>query len=385
MTLLNSGSLNSAPLNSGESMTGFSETLSESISYLTLTRIMDIIYDSLNVQGAQTNEHSLIHIIIESLTNTDGSNTSAIFNNIEVDGFSLIDYINISYSLEVTESLSYSQTLSYIVGIVINVSDAISTLDEGMSRVIFKDTLVDLISLLDLSSKALSEGIIDTVSYISSLDHLYTAIAHVTSSLSLLDGTSAFIVIPLSVTSDILVNSAITNSALFRESINNGIVLQIPDGLVNSKYLAYLLSPETNSVSTYTNYNFNGCTKFGYKYLFYNKTGLYEHGGTTDSGSPILSEIETVAFNFNTSNLKQVPAIYLGVDSTDKVILKVRVDGKAEVHYQLNKFTNNLMTQKIDIGKGLIGRYFQFELLTEASEFNMESIEFYPLEIRRKL
>ena len=83
--------------------------------------------------------------------------------------------------------------------------------------------------------------------------------------------------------------------------------------------------------------------------------------------------------------MKQVPAIYLGVDSTDKVILKVRVDGKAEVHYQLNKFTNNLMTQKIDIGKGLIGRYFQFELLTEASEFNMESIEFYPLEIRRKL
>ena len=43
------------------------------------------------------------------------------------------------------------------------------------------------------------------------------------------------------------------------------------------------------------------------------------------------------------------------------------------------------MTQKVDIGKGLIGRYFQFELITQASEFNLEAIEFMPLEIRRKL
>ncbi len=63
----------------------------------------------------------------------------------------------------------------------------------------------------------------------------------------------------------------------------------------------------------------------------------------------------------------------------------IGVDGRKEAVYKLNKRTDNLQTQKFPLSKGLIGRYFQFELVTNANTFNLESIEFYPLIIKRKL
>lgn len=333
---------------------------------------------------ATSQDSSILCTFLDELKVNKTLISSANSKNYLLEYISSLDNILCNFYGSVTEMYAISSTL-------LNIKDQIQLIESSIEAVsllshdtIFKESIVNIVRLIASLDKALYSEVLDQIVISDMISLLYSLYNKILESAILSDILSKEYATFLAIEEESLFDD-FTNSKLTAEAIaSNSLIFSIKDEKSN-KYLAYLLSPETNSVSTYNNYNFNGCTKFGYKYLFYNRTGLYEYGGATDNGSPILSEIETVAFNFNTSNLKQVPSIYLGVDSTDKVILKVRVDGKAEVHYQLNKFTNNLMTQKIDIGKGLIGRYFQFELITEASEFNMESIEFYPLEIRRKL
>jgi hypothetical protein len=198
--------------------------------------------------------------------------------------------------------------------------------------------------------------------------------------------SSTNLLIKIGIISDNLeLNSSFTSIEHILETLEDGFVISIPGSLIPDTYLAYLLNAETNSVSKYTNYNFTSCTKFGSKYLFGNSTGLYEYGGTSDDGEKITAHLKTVAYNFGTSNLKQVPDIYLGGTNSDKMIVKVSVDNKASVYYRLNRKIDNLSTQRIQLGKGLIGRYFQFELITDSIDLDLEALEFYPIVLKRKI
>lgn len=359
--------------------------ITDLINTITLSKTVDILIDAISVLSSEYNTHSLIHIIEEAITNSGFTNSSLLCYNDIVNSLSALDANALVWKDTVSEGVLIAASIEDIINKIVIVLENINAEGVTIDTAVLFSTLSELLVLVDSLEKSLKEEVIDNVFLSVSLNNLYKAVTllidTIIASESLSSSFSIFYLIKESLDTATL---SFTN-ALLNEIVEVPLIFTIPEADTSSKYLAYLLSPETSSVSTYSNYNFNGCTRFGYKYLFYNRTGLYEYGGYLDDGDKVRSEIETVAFNFQTSNLKQVPAVYLGVDSTDSVIIKVRVDGKAEVHYKLNKFTNNLMTQKIDIGKGLIGRYFQFEVITEASEFNMESIEFYPLEIRRKL
>lgn len=382
MSLLNSGSLNSTPLNQGVS--AIDVTISENILSSSILKLIDVILESLNIQSLNNNTHSLIHLVEEQVDLFADINSKAVNNNSLSDVISLLADTNISFSDVIPENLAFTDSPSLTLKVLLELLEHLRINEIQIDSAIYKNTLSDLLTLTSSSYIGLLESIVEPLVLQSTLNTLYKAIASIVETLGILESSSLSLSLFVETTDEVVIEDSESNKAILQSLIDSRIIFKNPTE-PNSTYLAYLLSPETSSVSNYSNYNFNGCTRFGYKYLFYNRTGLYEYGGHLDDGDKVRSEIETIAFNFQTSNLKQVPAVYLGVDSTDSVILKVRVDGKAEVHYKLNKFTNNLMTQKIDIGKGLIGRYFQFEVITEASEFNMESIEFYPLEIRRKL
>lgn len=367
-------------------MATYSNTNSETITSSTTDSTRFLPKSTISDTIIKTTPLSYLQIfnILESIVLPSPAQSSSSFNNNIVDYFQILNYIFVTYEEELLNSitaLDHNESLFRKTNSVLEVIINNSTTVDNTVRFTIVNNLLKIADFLD---RAIPADISETLNITSTLPLLYKAMSSIIDTLVVEEDALIFIILSENVSSGILTSSSSVPVGILESFCNSSIFLKFSDKS-GSSYLAYLLSPETNSVSTYTNYNFNGCTKFGYKYLFYNRTGLYEHGGNTDNGSAIRSEMETVAFNFKTSNLKQVPSVYLGIDSSDKVILKVRVDGKAEVHYQLNKFTNNLMTQKIDIGKGLIGRYFQFELITEASEFNMESIEFYPLEIRRKL
>ena len=385
--MLNSYQLNSTQINgtsSGTTIESVTTTEVVSTSDVTLgTPIAPVTSIVTLLDLSEASEYKLSNIL-EYIDCNSNASTYSLFKNTCLDSVSVIEFNNLLFVAVSTDTINLVNSTSYLYTILSNVIDSIRLEATEYNTSSLKEGLTSQITLLDSLVKFFKENINDVLQTNFTVGNIVSNLEALISSLVLSDGIlqSASIVICQKSTASILSN--LNSSSIFSYLINEEMLLKVPlDG--TSRYVTFLLSPETNSVSNYNNYNFISSTKFGNKYLFSNSSGLYEHGGSTDDGDSIRAEIETVAFNFNSSNLKQVPSIYLGVSSDSTVILKVKVDGKGEAIYKLNRRTNNLQTQKMDIGKGLIGRYFQFELITSAPTFNLESIDFYPIEIKRKI
>lgn len=184
---------------------------------------------------------------------------------------------------------------------------------------------------------------------------------------------------------DLSVQDSISSTGIFQalieEDISFGLVVTV-DGVV---YEGWLMNPETFAVWNYSNYNFNSITRFGEKYLLANENGLYEMEDKFDDGEAIIAKIKTASMDFGTSGLKQISELILGVVNSGKLVLKVTVDGQQTVYYELKPGTRNLENQRVKIGKGLHGRYWQFELITsDNSDFDLDSFEVLPFVFGRR-
>jgi hypothetical protein len=348
---------------SGINLTVITDTISfsELLTYIEITSLVDSI-----------------------ICNDSLSSKNTVANSIN-EYFIIVDFIFIKYILSISESIVYTENLVGIIKQIENIIESIITTDNASAKSILISNILDLLSIIDNLyhgiDKTISESVVinDIISQLQKFINILTESINISSTdIIIYQGIERLL-------SSLNISESENNIIKVNNIINESFIISIPTASGQDNYLAYLLSPETNSITNYNNYNFKGCTKFNSKYLFYNNTGLYEYGGTTDSGELIEAHLTTAAFNFGSTNLKQVPSVYLGTSNSDKVYLKVSIDGKANCLYTLNKKTTGLQTQKVDIGKGIIGRYFQFELITKADTFDLESIDFYPIELKRKL
>ena len=181
-------------------------------------------------------------------------------------------------------------------------------------------------------------------------------------------------------------DDAISSSSILHALLQDSSIFSVSFGIDATQYTGWVMNPENYAITNYTNHPFNSSTSFNNNTLFAGETGLYLLGGTTDDTTTINAKLKTAAMSFGTSNLKQVPEVLLGVDNSGKVILIANVDGKYTTTYELIPSSDGLSTQQIKIGKGLYGRYWQFELQTkDNSTFDLDSFEFLPVSFGRKI
>jgi hypothetical protein len=325
-------------------------------------------------------------IILQELISTLTSPSSQInAKSTIVDGFNLLDNIRILLNGIVAEGIGVHDATTSLLIQIGEVIESLIVISQLTNTSIIYSTILEVVSILDavLFNKLLtiSEGI----GIYETLSSLQAFLNTILDTLTLSDTLGNTIVRIGFVSDSLKLSSAFTTFGHYINNVSDSFVISIGGPTGSDTYLAYLLNPETNSVSTYSNYSFTCSTSFNGKYLLGNSSGLYEYGGTLDDATLIEARLKTVAYNFGTSNLKQVPDMYIGGVSSDKMIIKVNVDNKASVYYSINNRIPNLHTQRIKFGKGLIGRYFQFELITNSTDTDLESIEFYPIVLQRKL
>lgn len=368
--------------------------------------INDNIINNLMINGEPppSEEGLILESVLDSMDFTEGLSYSELANIIEEINMLLNIQTNQNTSDSVSELLNIIDSQYIILDEISNdlltlsedsvpvINQIIFLLDDiRMSEVWFNNSSIvvdinELIDILDNVSYGILKTILETLNISDTLSQLITAITNINDGiiLSFSNAPSSLYLHIIEDEMDML--ETIDNFTIFNSLLSDNFILTIEDSKGDDTYSSYLLSPETFSVSTYSNYNFTGSCKFNDEYLFINENGLYRYGGTLDDSEIIQAEIETAALSFGTSNLKQIPNFYMGLSNSNKIVLKVSVDGQATVYYKLNKKTDHLQSQLIKIGKGLIGRYFQFELITQDNtQFELESLEFTPITLKRKL
>jgi hypothetical protein len=147
----------------------------------------------------------------------------------------------------------------------------------------------------------------------------------------------------------------------------------------------WVVNLESGASSVYEQYGFNSFfTRNGVNYGVAHD-GIYRLDGELDQGELIQSIAQLPKTDMGDSRIKNVPQVYAGIASGNRMILKVEADGKT-YYYDAQGSNETMTNQRFKLGRGLEGRYWTFTLLNhDGCDFELDTIEFEPLAHQRRL
>lgn len=140
----------------------------------------------------------------------------------------------------------------------------------------------------------------------------------------------------------------------------------------------WCMNLDRGATTQYVGFAFNSFAgEYGLK-----SDGLYALSGGVGSDAVIgLGK-----HNFDSEALKHLPAVYLGVDAAEPMVLVVSLPNEVNHSYTARSSGEDLQIQRIDPGKGLRANWYDLSLYnTEGSDFTLASVSFAPVASGRRI
>lgn len=161
-----------------------------------------------------------------------------------------------------------------------------------------------------------------------------------------------------------------------------------------SQVLVLVTNLTTKAVTMYLSYPFNSYAKIGEHYYAAGDGGFYQIESAATDGdfdgtalNPIDATFRFGESNFKSEMQKRVSDCYAALRSEGDVTVRVYVDENDPYEYTLS--TNNASTLKqyrVPIGKGLKGKYWQFEVENNAGgNFDFDTINIAAVPLSRRI
>ena len=367
--------------------TTFMETVTSTLSLSTSDATglnVFVIVENFEFQNLVTSALSDIEVL-STLMLTGQLSSVATVSDTVLEYLSLVESVLLVYQNTVNSGLTFSSSVLEIPTLLQDIQEILSITSTQVNNPILQSVVNSLITINGILTTGSTEILNSSLVISSIISDIARLKNIVTSNLTVSETVDKTVVLLTVLESEIDLSEVVNTTAILKELLSSTFTISLVDPNSDFGYATYLFSPESSSVTEYSNYNFVGYTSHKGKYLMINSTGLYEYGGDKDNGADVVYDVLFSATTFNTSALKSIPNVYLGTSLTGQLYMKVRVDGKGEFTYRVNKYTDGLETIKVDIGRGLIGRYFQFELIGSGDIFDLDSIEFTPINLSRKI
>lgn len=179
---------------------------------------------------------------------------------------------------------------------------------------------------------------------------------------------------------DFAVTSALT-AAFSAHSTSGAWFRSITDEVVET----WVINTDTGAVSRYEGYEFNSFAEIGQDYYGMKEDGLYlldKGDGVVESD--VFAAVSLGKQTFGTSARKRISNVYVSGRSETRMQLRV-LAGDEEYVYAARASAENMQTQRIDTGKGLVANYLEFDLINEGGEFEVGSIEFAVVPTNRRI
>ena len=148
---------------------------------------------------------------------------------------------------------------------------------------------------------------------------------------------------------------------------------------------AWVLNWDSSASVRYENYDFTSFAKIGDRYYGVKPDGIYLLEGDDDDGVNIRASASFGKLDFGTPNKKRVPHAYIGVSSGGTMYLRVTANGQTFT-YAARRADSDMRTQRVDLGKGLMASYMEFELYNhDGCDFELNSVDFAFVELTRRI
>ena len=170
---------------------------------------------------------------------------------------------------------------------------------------------------------------------------------------------------------------------LFNPTIIDGVEISAGYVAPDGTFTTWAMNTRTGAVTEYDNFVFNSFAQIGNVALGASSDGLYELLGDNDEGTDIVARIRSGFMQFGGTKLSRLKAAYIAMRGEGEVLLKIEEAGSKTYVYRVD--TRDMRSTKVHMGKGQRARYFAFELVSDGQDFDLDTIEFVPIVVQRRV
>lgn len=266
------------------------------------------------------------------------------------------------------------------------------------------NTVIDRVALADAQHAAFIQAIFDLMRYDDAYATLTQALQALSDGMSLYDlatlvytaGLLDVFIASGTLTSTAQITALLSDSFVFDETadaksqilaaINDGLYIHVTLTTGQDTYTAWVMTPETKALRSYSNWPFNSYAQLDGMALAAGPLGVYRLGGKTDAGAAIMARVRSGLLNFGSMRLKRIDRAYLGYTSSGTLCLRVcalsETGDKTEYTYKMIAQPSVAPVEgRIPVGRGPRSVYWSFEICNDAtgSDFELHDISVLPM------
>lgn len=140
-------------------------------------------------------------------------------------------------------------------------------------------------------------------------------------------------------------------------------------------YRGVVINTKNMSVTEYEGFEFNSLASVGNVSLAANENGIHVLRGSRMSGGPVDSRILSGLMDFGKDVLTVPKDVWLSMRADGQLTLTVRTEEGEEYSYPVPGLKDALHEERVKLGRGLKGRFFDFALENiEGADFDLSKI-----------
>ena len=292
-------------------------------------------------------------------------------NQIVADSANGTDGLNLGAALALVDIANATQTQASTYNSVMLVAELIATLE----------------SFNSVASQDITEAGVLTDSYVRRVEALVAMIE----AAQVVDTNTALVhVMQLSADSVDSATNISSAGSLLNALLNDAALATIRLNIGGEMFTGWVLNADTLAPSEYqfADLQFNSACKHGTRYLMAADDGIYEF--TTDTGvESVMTYIKTGKTDFGSDLKKRIVNSYMVYSASGQMVLKVTTSEFGNLvtrNYRMPpQAADTTDARRIDIGKGIKSRYWQFEVVGDGVDCDIDEIGMLPVVLSRRI
>lgn len=282
----------------------------------------------------------------------------------------------------VSDQINISRSLTVRTAVVL--IERLGLADTLLAAAKYRQTVAETLRLADTLARFVNGSLADGLGIMDALLGRALARGVLAEAIGIVETVTPRLLLSVVAPEGVRITEAQALKMLFRPTLAEGIEIGALYLSPGGGLTTWAMNTRTGGVTEYKNFPFNSFANYGeHSYLAAADDGLYELQGDDDNGADIIAQIKGGFLQFGGGHLSRLKAAYIAQRGSGDWVLKITTGEGLTYIYGVT--AAGMHTAKVNMGKGQRARYFSYELISTGQDFDLDTLEFVPIVLERRV